>query len=544
VYAVFKGTIAKLPLRLRKAFKRLPEAVLRPGEDFTFNLDETVPKFSNPAQEFTLDAAMSMVDETEPLKEYFGASAREAVGAVMREFAQGGTVLSLRDMHAAAIVAGLKRAERGALNVLALEGNPGIGKTTAIRTHLSQKSDGYLFLYVSPRVVINRDVTESLARGEGGQPTGILTLTTNAQLIASAERWHARQVELGRATKHKVSCAVVADGVRDLVKPVNSPLLVLDPKDEEDIDAEHAAVKVRKDQLSEHEDLVQDRPLMGVLKGMALTAKELLQLNPDVTRMVLTAALQGFRERANRTTTIEALSSLFVNRAKAAAGREERRLLAKKMPTIVVMVDELAGDGAGAPFVHAVADWLNNEFLACFEDAGEDSPFTVTLVVSDASLGNEVVLERYLNAGDSTPDKVLVSKSPGEQPFRLAVTDVRIGQPRRKRKTLHVMTNSFPASELHIHYRVKMTALRLEESKRSPGEMQSPREAIRDQAGEAMKRSAADEVLKALAAGARQVIYFAQDKLLLRDLRVMLLEEAPEELHHDNVHVLDASVPG
>ena len=164
----------------------------------------------------------------------------------MREFAQGRPPLSLRDMHAAAIVAGLKRSERGALNVLALEGNPGIGKTTAIRSHLSQKSDGYLFLYVSPRVVINRDVTESLARGEDGQPTGILTLTTNAQIIASAERWHAKQVELGRATKHKVSSAVVADGVRGLVKPVNSPLLVLDPKEEEDIDAEHAAAKVRR----------------------------------------------------------------------------------------------------------------------------------------------------------------------------------------------------------------------------------------------------------------------------------------------------------
>jgi len=543
VEAVFKGMVAKLPPRLRKEFKRLPEAALRPGEDFSFNLDETVPKFSNPAQEFTLDAAISMVDETEPLKEYFGASACEAVGAVMREFAQGRPAISLRDMHAAAIVAGLKRSERGTLNVLALEGNPGIGKTTAIRNHLSQKSGGYLFLYVSPRVVINRDVTESLARA-GDQPTGILTLTTNAQIIASAERWHAKQVELGRAAKHKVSCAVVADGVRDLVKPVNSPLLVLDPKDEEEIDAEHPAAKLRKDQLSEHEDLVKDRQLMGVLKGMALTAKELLQLNPDVTRMVLTAAIQGFREKGDRTTTIEALSSLFVNPARKAAGLDERRLLAKKMPTIVVMVDELAGDGAGAPFVHAVADWLNNEFLACFEDAGQDSPFTVTLVVSDASLGNEVVLERYLNAGDSTPDKVLVSKSHGEQPFRLAVTNVRIA--RRKRKTLHVMTNSFPASELHIHYKVKMTALQLEESKRSPGEMQSPREAILYQAGEAMKRSAADEVLKALAADARQVIYFAQDKKFLRALYTTLLEEAPQKLklRSENVHILDSSVPG
>ena len=88
------------------------------------------------------------------------------------------------------------------------------------------------------------------------------------------------------------------------------------------------------------------------------------------------------------------------------------------MPTIVVMVDELAGDGAGARFVHAVASWLQKEFLAPFED--EPCPFTVTLVVSDASLGNEVVLDRYINAGDRTPDKVLVSKSSGDMPFRLA----------------------------------------------------------------------------------------------------------------------------
>jgi hypothetical protein len=541
VEAVFRGMVAKLPARLRKEFKRLAGDVPKPGADFNFDLDETVPRFANPAQEFALDDALAMVAQSDELDNYFGGSARDAVGAEMRELAKGQQALSLRDMHAAAIVAGLQRAKSGSLNVLALEGNPGIGKTTAIRAHLGNKADGYLFLYVSPRVVINRDVTESLARNDG-EPTGILTLTTNAQIIAAAERWHAKQVELGLANRHKVSCAVVADGFSGLLKPKDSPLLVLDPKDEEDIDAEHAAAKLRKDQLSEHEDLVQDRPLMGVLKGMALTAKELLQLNGDVNRLVLTAALQGFRERANKTTTIEALSSLFSNPAKNAAGRAERRTFAQKMPTIVVMVDELAGDGAGAPFVHAVAEWLNNEFLACFEDADEKSPFTVTLVISDASLGNEVVLGRYLDAGDNTPDKVLVSKSPGEQPFRLAVTKVRIA--RRRYETLHVMTNSFPASELHIHYRVKMTSLSLEESKRNPGELQTPREAIREQAGEAMKQNAADQVLLALAKGARQVIYFAQDKLFLRDLRATLLKDAPEYLHPDNIHVLDASVPG
>jgi hypothetical protein len=451
---------------------------------------------------------------------------------VMLEFAQGRPALSLRDMHAAAIVAGLKRSERGALNVLALEGNPGIGKTTAIRRS-PQPEVGRVPLPVREPAGCHQPRRDGKLGARRGRPADRHPDTHHERPNHRLrERWHAKQVELGRATKREVSCAVVADG-SETVKPVNSPLLVLNPKEEEDIDAEHAAAKVRKDQLSEHEDLVQDRPLMGVLKGMALTAKELLHLNPEVTRMVLTAALQGFRERANRTTTIEALSSLFVNPASKAAGREERRLFAKKMPTIVVMVDELAAT-VRTPFVHAVAEWLNNEFLALFEDAGEHSPFSVTLVVSDASLGQRGRLERYLNAGDSTPTRCWCP-SPRASGHFASRSPMRIAE--RERKTLHVMTNSFPASELHpLPGEDDGTAVGGVEA--YPGEMQSPREAIRDQAGDAMKRSAADEVLKALAAGARQVIYFAQDKLFLRDLRAMLLEEAPEELHPDSIHVL------
>lgn len=59
------------------------------------------------------------------------------------EFAESEPDLTLRDVHAAAIAAGLRRSARGRLNVLALEGNPGIGKTTAVRRHLEQKSSGY-----------------------------------------------------------------------------------------------------------------------------------------------------------------------------------------------------------------------------------------------------------------------------------------------------------------------------------------------------------------------------------------------------------------
>jgi hypothetical protein len=419
--------------------------------------------------------------------------------------------------------------------VIALEGNPGIGKTTAVRQYLEKKADGYLFLYVSPRVVINRDVNESMARKDG-KPSGILTVTTNAALIASAPRWHLNEVKAARATYKHVDGAVVADGVEHLNKPDGS-VLVISPEEEQEIEAAHAGSRIAKTTISENEDIVEERSLIGVLSGMAGVTKDLLALNPAVNRVVMTAALQGFREKGGGKTTMDALSALFKSKASDPAGIRERKTFAARMPNIVVMVDELAGDGAGAPFVHAVASWLNSEFIECFED--EPSPFTVTLVVSDASLGNDVVLTRYLNAGPRTPDKVLVSKSAGKRAFALAVSDVRIGDGRPKR-TLHVMTNSFPASELSIEYKVNLTQLRLEH--KPTGELETGRQAIRRVAADALMANAKGEILAALAKGAEQVIYFAQDKNFLGDLRKSLSTEPG--LHDDVVQVLDASVPG
>ncbi|WP_332747621.1 hypothetical protein [Hydrogenophaga sp.] len=536
---VFKGVVNKLPTELRDGMKGL-RSMPKAGEDYVFEFDEQVAKFFNPVDEFALDEAVAMVNEGPELQSYFGGSVKSAVGAVMQDLMGTKEKLSLRDVHAASIVAGMQCAKRGKLNVVALEGNPGIGKTTALRVYLSKRQEGFLFLYVSPRVVINRDVTESMARDKG-QPTGILTVTTNAPLISAAERWHKTRVEQGLDTPRHIDGAVVADGVPNLKKPVGS-MLVLDPEQEREIDTHHASTRLRKDTLSEHEDLVKERTLIGVLKGMAETSRELLKDNPTVNRLVLTAALQGFRERENAKTTIDALSSLFVNKAATMAGVNERRAFSKRMPTIVVMVDELAGDGAGARFVHSIATWLQREFVDCFED--ELSPFTVTLVVSDASLGNEVVLDRYLNAGDRSPDKVLVSKSVGQLPFRLAATRVKMGT--GKRDSLHIMTNSYPASELHVHYRVQLTAVKLEMSTRekSFGELQTPREAIRIAAEEATLNGATRQIFKALNANARQVIYFAQDKLFLRQLRLALAQNHSLGLNLENVQILDSSVPG
>ena len=531
VEEVFNGLFRRLPKELHAGLKAL-RAMPRPGEDYLLEFEEEVKGFANPMQRFPIAEALEMVDESPDLEVYFGQPAKHAVAAVL----EGKTEVPLRDLHAATIIAAMTAAKTGRINTIGLEGNPGIGKTTAVTRYLGAQQTGYLLLYVSPRVVINRDVTEKLAR-QDGVPTGILTVTTNAQLISSAERWHLGEVKAGRDERRHIDGAVVVDGVAGIVKPRGS-VLILDPEQEREIEAAHAGSRLSKTTLSENEDIVQERALLGVLAGMALTTRDLLALNPGVERTVLTAALQGFRDKGGGKTTIEALSKLFKNPADRKAGVEERRAFAKRMPVIIVMVDELAGDGAGAPFVHAVTQWLTQEFIEPFGDEG--SPFKVVLVVSDASLGNEVVLDRYLNAGDRTPDKVLVSRSEGMRPFRLTTTKVRLGSGRYP--MLHVMTNSFPASSLSIQYKVNLSAVKIEED--DTGLLETPRRAIRRVAEETAADKAVAEVLRAVQAGSPQVIYFAQNKLFLRAMCARLAMEKEAGLDDNNVAILDSSVPG
>jgi len=527
---VFYGVLRRLPKDLQRGMRELGKTP-EPGSDFLFEFEEDAGLITNPMQRYSLDEALAQVEDAPELDAYFGGSARAAVGAALKS--NDGSV-TLRDLHAAAVIAAMRVARRNALNVLALEGNPGIGKTTAVIRHLGEGAGGYLFLYLSPRVVINRDVNDKMARRHG-QPTGTLTVTTNATLIAAASRWHRAEVDAGRAKHRHIDAAVVADGVDGLAVPQTGSTVVIDPSQEHEIERKHAGSRFFKSTLSEHEDLVQERSLPGVLATIAGTTRELLALNPGIKQVVLTAALQGFREKANRKTTIDALSGLFRNRADRESGIRERRVFAEKHPTIVVMVDELAGDGAGAPFVHAVAEWLEKEFIEPFDG---DSPFTVILVVSDASLANEVVMDRYLNAADRSPDKVLISESGGAHPFKLSAARLKIAH--QTRPTLHVMTNSFPATQLDIRYRVRLSEVPL---KPVDGVFPPVRKAIREAVGEQQMDSAEAAILKALSDGAVQVIFFAQDKGFNSDLKGRLVRHENLGLDASNVELLDSSVP-
>jgi hypothetical protein len=525
-----------LPKAISKQFLDMRE-VPETGKSLAFNFSEEIEGFLNPMATLSWDETLSWIDTDPNIADFLKANPQTAISETLAERVDNNQAVPLRDLHSAAVIAGMRASALGQLTVLGLEGNPGIGKTTAVVSFLKESTEGFLFLYVSPRVIINDDVTENLAKDRTNkQPTGILTVTTNSKLIGAAKDWHEKQVQEGSALKRMVDSAVVTDGVQDLKHPENSTL-ILSPSQKEELELTHIGSTNRKRAETERQDRMEDVKRPGVLKVLSLATRNLLIENPGINRVVLTAAIQGYRELGGDKSTLSALDYLFKNPTNNQAGILERRAFSQRIQTIVVMVDELTGDGAGAPFIHAVAKWLNQQFIRPFEN---EPLFRVILVVSDASLGNEIVIDRYLNSGQRTPDKVLVSKSAGKRPFRLSAMPVRIGG--KRLPVLHIMTNSYPSTKLAIDYRVRLDLIK-------PGELpdgrtQTVRQAIADQQGEALIGNVIQEIKRALNSGADQIIFFAQDKAFLRSVEALLVttEEGEPLLNKTQVAILDSSV--
>jgi len=496
-----------------------------------YRFTEEVKEFYNPMQELSPQSALGNIESTESLSKFFGGNPQAHFQSQFQDLPQQ---TSLRQIHETAVITGLKSAQIGKINVIALEGNPGIGKTTAVINYLEKQSTGFMFFYLSPRVVINRDVTAKLAR-KNQKPSGILTLTTNANLITSAPKWYKQQVEQKAEQQHHVDSAVVIDGIAKLNHPDGSTLF-LTPAQEHEIDCSIVSYSRYKRTRNEREDTVESISRPGVLRTLARSARKLLKANPQVNKLVMTAAIQGYRNLQQKT-TIEALGNLFTKPANTKRGQQERHNFAQRIPTIIVMVDELAGDGAGALFIHELGRWLQQQFIEPFE--GTQSPFKVVLILADASLSNEIVLNSYLNSGKSAPDKVLISPTHGNAPFRVTGTDIKIGL--KKHPVLHIMTNSYPASQLNIEYSIRLSPITPQLG--INGVEKGIRQTIREQLEQQLLNNAYAEIKNGINKGAEQLIFFAQDKAFLRELRQKLIAGQNPICQKEEVEIIDQSVP-
>jgi len=523
---VFNKLLKSLPPTLKKQAKTYFKQTPSFEKDLSMDFTEKVEDFFQPMQTFERQDILEAIEETKKLLDYFQTSPRSAITPYLTQ-----SSLTLRDAHKSVIKAGLSSAQRGRLNVIALEGNPGIGKTASVVSFLKEQSDGFLFLYASPRVVINQNVTQDLAQ-EQGKKTGILTVTTNSLLIRSAQTYYQEKIAHQEQKQKNIDSLVVVNGVDNLQHPVSSTLFI-NPQQEQEINNEIATSQRYKESLNERDERVKTIRSPGVLRTLATATRHLLKENPQVQQVVLTVATQGYRN-LSKGTTIETLSKLFRNPVDTRPGINERLEFAKRVPTIIVMVDEVAGDGAGALFVNEIARWLQQQFIGI----SENSPFRVILIIADASLSNEIVLKNFMEAGKRVPDKVLISPSRGDEAFRVTGTELKIGG--KKHSALHIMSNSYPATELTIDYSIRLSIITPELNR--DGKQQSIKTAIRQQSETVLLNNAWQEIKKGLENHAQQIIFFAQDKAFLRKLKGMLTEGDQRLFSKDFVQVLDQSV--
>jgi hypothetical protein len=448
--------------------------------------------------------------------------------------------LSLRDLHAACVEMGLELAQPGRLNMLALEGNPGIGKTTAVINYLTKGSGaekGFLFLYLSPRIAINDDVVQKIATGKDGKPTGILAMTTNRDIADSARK---KSEENPNEKRH--DGAVVIRGVRS--KPhvrSNFPILLLDQEEAANLESEYSPKGWAKKRITESQELIYEEHGIGVLRMLAMTTREVLDKsngNTDINRLAITVAVQAFR-KAGMKSTLSALDAMFpLSREESKDGRRflnHMASLAQRIPRIIVMVDEVTGDGAGAPFVIEVARWLKESFitpLKAHKSEIRKPQFEVSLIVADASLATDTSMTGYLESagkGQSSrvPAKVMVGKAAENSAFGISAGKCRL-KASRPAQTLHVMANSFPAGKLEIIYDIDICPIEMKRD--AEGRLQTLREAVgeHDYKNEKKIELAFNKIVKFFEGKCEQfttnqLIFFAQDKQFLSDLKTRLV---------------------
>jgi hypothetical protein len=279
-----------------------------PATGLDLHLSEQLQHIINPAVPVGCDGFLAGVDESRAVCRLLG---MEQPRARLRAMTATNGQTTLRDVHAAVIQQAVEAAQPGRITVIGAEGSPGIGKTTAVMNALKALEGGFLWLYASPRLVINGHVTQEMARLADGSHSGVLTLGSNAKLISGAGPWWRHQHPYDR---RKVEAAVAVDGVAHLDELPGSTILVT-PHQGAEIEARFSGTSMQKYTLDEDTDRLNREQTPGVLETLARATHAILARHPDQQRVVITASIQGFRTllqadaRRSARDTVERLSS-------------------------------------------------------------------------------------------------------------------------------------------------------------------------------------------------------------------------------------------
>lgn len=497
----FRGLIRSFPAEARDSLRKFRTAVLHPTDELpaTVDISEFPTGIANPADPVDQDLLAHSLSRPVAV-DWIGSEHFQKLIEDVRDLKP-----DLRSLHARLVRLLLDRDYLDhPVPVIALTGHPGIGKTTAIRDALMEGSEGFLFLYFSPRIQISQDVLKNFDRDS---PNPVVTLTTNSETIRSFINQRETERRSDPALP-SLSGAVIYGG-REVELPDNLPGFAFVPQRVAQTFESGAAPDQKRGYQEISSQDISPRALhrRGVLSCLAEGIKHALKHGH--TRIVGAVSTQALKKTGDNRTSLDALGDI-VPKFQKAPTTKKLDALAHDIPHIVVMLDEITGSSEGVSLLHDLVGKLDEWFIAPFRDIGRESPFRIRVVVADASLTDENVTGQFLAETSSELSKIVISPAGTPSPLSLGTFMFQ------GKATPLLNASSFPATELELVYRLALLP--------PPTDSSPPVEA----GGEELRNFLNGRLLEAAVTAlkkAEQIIVFVQDISRLDELACVLKEE-------------------
>lgn len=352
---------------------------------------------------------------------------------------------TLRDIHRALVHRELRSPDR----YLFLTGHPGIGKTSALAEFLRERAEqgeGFLLLYVSPRTQVNLEILKTFQK----EPScaNFFGLTTNTLAMRSH---HGRPTVLYSSEL----CAGTFEEQGVVFVPA-------------DLDEETKTNSLRTlEEIQENLLIDKGERVSGVLKSLcdalAATLTETFPatrtsdpLHPRPLSVVATVAVQSLKRTPNGESTLRHLKRMLQSvMAQNKLLPEKMGQLARRFRYVFVMIDEVTGDEGGAEFL----DGIHRFIQECeFSKYGIHSK----IIVADASIVDTGVIQTHLSKTGFEPQKIYFRRVDPAQ-AALPLTYERMPYGFKHCPGVVINANAYPASALHLSYRILTDSFRYEE---------------------------------------------------------------------------------
>lgn len=345
---------------------------------------------------------------------------------------------TLRDVHRALVQRELASPDR----YLFLTGHPGIGKTSSLAKFLQERAkqdEGFLLFYASPRSEVNREILKTFQEGDGCK--NFFGLTTNTLVLRA---YHGRPAVLYESS-------LCEDQFKE------QGVVFAPAKLHDDVSMNSHSLR----QLAEiQENLLVDQSKggSGVLKSLCDALAVTLTEHFPAARtadssqarplsIVATVAIQSLKRTPNGENTLKHLKTILKSvTAQDKPIPAKMRQLAQRLRYIVVMIDEITGDEGGAEFLDGMHRFLQQYDFSAYG-------IQTKIVVADASIVDKGVIHSHLESTGFEPQKIYFRRADPTQVERPLIYE-RMDRGFKRCKSVLINANAYPASALHLSYRV------------------------------------------------------------------------------------------